>query len=118
MSLTSDEANEINEMNVAAGDAELGTEVLANQTSIATLEADSLFAVAGEYTMVSGDDSAGTKAIDTGKSISGWMVQIFRAGVMVMDDAIISAATTVLTITDGAANYVLTADDIVHYIVW
>ena len=82
MSLTSDEAGEINEMNVAAGDAELGTEVLANQTGVAANLASlallqAMVKASAKYTVLSGDDTANTVALDTGVTIVGYIVQTF-----------------------------------------
>lgn len=70
----------------------------------------------GSYTVVTADDTAGETDIDTGKAdAAAFIVQIFRAGVNVMEDAVVTIADGVLTVADGAATYALTADDV---IVW
>ena len=116
MSLTSDEADMVDEMNSAAGKADLGTEVLENQTSIAALVA--VVGASGEYAVDSDDDTANTVDIDTGIAIAGYIVQIYRSGVELHLDAAISVATTILTVADGAGTYVLTDGDVINYIVW
>ena len=122
MSLTSPEADMVDEMNSAAGKAELGTEVLENQTGVAANLASlallqALIQGSGEYAVDSDDDTANTTAIDTGVTINGYIVQIYRSGVEVHGDAAISVATTVLTVADGST-YVLTDGDVINYIVW
>jgi hypothetical protein len=70
----------------------------------------------GSYTVVTADDTAGEVDINTGKAdATTFMVQIFRAGVDVKSDAVVTIADGVLTIADGASTYDLTADDV---IVW
>ena len=116
MTFTSDEASMVDEMNSAAGKSELGTEVLENQTDITALEA--LVKASGEYAVDSDDDTANTVAIDTGVTITGYIVQIYRSGVELHSDAAISVATTILTVADGAATYTLTDGDVINYLVW
>ena len=71
----------------------------------------------GSYTVLEADDTAGTKDIDTGlTSIDSFNVQILRAGVNVTDDAVLSAAGGTITVADGAANYALTAGDVINWI--
>ena len=73
----------------------------------------------GTYTVVTADDTAGTKDIDTGMTwATSFLVQIFRSGVNVMDDAIVSISAGVLTVADGGATYALTAGDVINYIVF
>ena len=115
MTFTSDEAEMVDEMNSAAGKSDLGTEVLENQTGIAALVA--VVGGSGEYAVDSDDDTANTVDIDTGVTISGYIVQIYRSGVEVHGDAAISVATTVLTVADGST-YTLTDGDVINYIVW
>lgn len=71
----------------------------------------------GEYTVVTADDTAGTKAIDTGLSnIDVAIVQIARANVIITADAAISHSAGTLTVADGAATYALTANDVIRWI--
>jgi len=83
------------------------------------VELGSRLAARGAYTVVTADDTAGTVDIDTGfTNGEAFFVQIFRAGVNVTDDAICSLASGVLTVADGGATYALTADDVIHYMVY
>ena len=116
MTFTSEEADAIDEMNSASGKGELGTEVLENQSGIAALVA--VVGGSGEYTVDSDDDTANTVDIDTGVTIAGYIVQIYRSGVEVKSDAAISVATSIITVADGSATYVLTDGDVINYIVW
>jgi len=137
MTITSAEAAKLDGMCKVAQDATLGTEVLAHQASIATNVSDiadnvtdigtnlasitALEAVvggSGEHAVTSGEATANTLDIDTGVTITGWIVQVYRAGANVTADAAISAATTVLTVADGAATLDLAENDVIHYIVW
>lgn len=71
----------------------------------------------GSYTVQAADDTAGTTDIVTGlTSIDSFHVQILRAGVNVTDDAVLSAAGGTITVADGAANYALTAGDVINWL--
>lgn len=73
----------------------------------------------GTYTCVSGDATADEVEIDTGKAdATVFIVQIWRAGVMVLADAVVTLADGVLTIADGAATYEVTANDVITWIVF
>ena len=78
----------------------------------------------GSYTVVTADDTAGTKTISlasyfgAGETVTGFIVQIFRAGVTVTADAVISISSNNLVVADGSATYALTADDVINYIVY
>lgn len=86
------------------------SQVTGTNTAIVTGEAS------GAYTVVAGDDTAGTKAIATGlTAIDTFRVQIRRAGVDVSADAIVSASAGTLTVADGGATYALTAGDVIHW---
>ena len=77
------------------------------------------FAKAGTHTVVSGEATAETLDIATGLAgATVFIVQIFRSGVMVMNDAVVSMAAGVLTVANGAATYDLTADDVINWIVF
>ena len=77
------------------------------------------FAKAGTHTVVSGEATAETLDIATGLAgATVFIVQIFRSGVMVMNDAVVSMAAGVLTVANGAATYDLTADDLINWIVF
>lgn len=107
----------INKMNRAAQNALLGTAFQTAQTDIAALQG--LSVKAGTYTAVAADATAGTKAIATGlgKDITGFIVQIYRSNVGVIGATVtISAAN--LTFATNGSTYVLTAGDVVNYIVF
>lgn len=110
MALTASEIALLNGMCISAQRVALGTE-LAGMQAVA--------GGSGEHTVVTADDTAGEVDLATGlTSISGFIVQIYRAGVNVMEDAIVTASGGTLTVADGGATYALTADDVIHYMVW
>lgn len=73
--------------------------------------------IAGTYTAIADDATANTLDIDTGKATATvFLVQVYRAGVNVTNDAAISMAAGVITVADGAATYDITADDVINWI--
>lgn len=75
--------------------------------------------VRGAYTADADDATAGSLTIDTGEAAAaGLLVSITRAGAVVTADAIISMAAGVITVTDGAATYDITAGDVVTWLVF
>jgi hypothetical protein len=73
--------------------------------------------IAGTYTADGDDDTANAATIDTGKSTATvFIVQVYRAGVMVMEDAAVSMASGVITVADGAATYAVTTGDVINWI--
>lgn len=109
--LTSSQISKLNRMNRAAQDSVLGTR-------ISLLDSQAI--VRGSYTAVTADDTANKMVIASGlAAIAGWMVQIYRAGVDVTADAVVTvASTTNLQIADGGATYSVTAGDVLKYIIW
>lgn len=74
--------------------------------------------VQGTYTAVAGDATANEAVIDTGlDAITSFNVQVFRAGVNVMEDAIVTVSGGELTVADGGATYAVTAGDVINYMV-
>lgn len=71
----------------------------------------------GTYTVVAGDDTAGTVDITLRNTPTVLVVDILRAGVSVKEDAVITAGTEKITVADGGVTYALTAGDVIHYIV-
>lgn len=117
MSLTASEIARLDKMCPVAQGSTLGTELGTMQTNITNLQA--VAGGSGEYTVLSADDTAGTVDIDTGlTAIAGFIVQIYRAGVNVMQDAVVTVTGGVMTVADGASTYALTADDVINYMVW
>jgi hypothetical protein len=110
MAISNAQRDKINKMNRAAQDASLGTVVQ---------DLQGLSVKSGTYTMVAADQTAGSKAIATGlgKNITGFMVQIYRANVLV-SGATITKSSANLTIATNGSTYVVTTGDVVNYIVW
>jgi hypothetical protein len=118
MSLTATQIAHLNGADEAHQQAGVGTLLASLESSVTTLETGSVIA-AGTYTVVADDDTAGTVDIDSGLATgASAMVQIQRAGVNVLEDAVVTVAAGVITLTDGGATYALTADDVVKYIVF
>ena len=70
----------------------------------------------GAYTAIAGDATANELTIDTGKEdATSFDVTIFRDGVNVTADAIITLDDGVLTVADGASTYSVTAGDKVYW---
>lgn len=90
------------------------------RTNFDTVKASTM----GSYTVVTADDTAGTKTISLasyfgpGETAVGMIVQILRAGVDVTADAVISLSSNNLVVADGGATYALTAGDVINYIVY
>ena len=70
----------------------------------------------GAYTVTSADDTANTTTIATGILIASAIVQIIRSGNVISSDPAVSYTGANLTIANGAT-YVLTAGDIINYVV-
>lgn len=74
--------------------------------------------IQGTYTAVAGDATANEAVIDTGlDAITSFNVQVFRAGVNVMEDAIVTKTGGELKVADGASTYAVTAGDVINYMV-
>lgn len=100
MTLTANELSQINKMCRVAQLTELGSEL----------------GIRGTYTALAGDDTAGEMVIATGLSaINGWIVQVYRSGVNVMEDAIVTASGGDLSVADGGVTYAVTAGDVLMY---
>ena len=110
MAITDAQKAKINKMNRAAQDASLGTVVQ-------TLETNTAKIVKGTYTAITADATAGLKTINTGITISGFIVQVYRAGILLADYKV-TATTTNLKIETNSTSYVVTAGDVINYIVW
>jgi len=71
----------------------------------------------GTYTAVAADDTAGTKSIATGlTTVSGYIVQIYRSGVLIFSDQAVSASGGNIVVADGGATYALTAGDVINWV--
>lgn len=73
--------------------------------------------VGGTYTADADDDTANAITITTGiVDATVFFVQIFRSGANVLDAAVVTLASGVLTITDGGT-YAATTGDVVNWLV-
>jgi len=76
----------------------------------------SVLASRGIHTVTAGEETANTLDITTTfTAATGFIVQIYRAGVNVTEDSIISLALGVLTVADGGVTYSVTENDVVNY---
>lgn len=73
----------------------------------------------GTHTVTAAEETAEEVDIDT--SVTGataFLVQIYRAGVNVSADAVVTLADGILNVTDGAVTYDVTEDDVIMWRVW
>ena len=72
----------------------------------------------GTHTVTSGEDSANSAAINTGKANAvGFILQVYRADVHIPGpDADMVAG--VITVVDVSGGYTLTANDVINWIVF
>jgi hypothetical protein len=110
MAITDKNKTRLNKMNRAAKDAELGTIIQTAQNAIAAV-------VRGTYTAVAADQTAGYKTINTGITISGFIVQVYRADILLADYKV-TATTTNLKVETNSTNYVMTTGDKIYYVTW
>jgi len=76
----------------------------------------SVLASRGIHTVTAGEQTANTLDITTTfTAATGFIVQIYRAGVNVTEDSIISLSSGVLTVADGGVTYSVTTGDVVNY---
>ena len=116
MAITNAVASKMNKMNKAAQDAILGTAFQTAQTDIATLQGA---IKTGKYTVIAADATAGTKSIATGlgRAITGFIVQIYRSNVLI-SGATTTVSTANLVVATNGSTYVVTAGDVINYIVF
>lgn len=94
----------------------------AEKAKLVNLGVDKLFVE--NYTAVAGDDTTGYYDCDTGFGVApdGWNVQVYRAGVDVKNDAIITALgggdAGKIRVADGGATYAVTANDVIMLMAW
>lgn len=117
MAITDSAKAKINKMNRAAQDAEFGTAFQTAQNDIATLQTAVAGIVKGTYAVVAADQTAGYKTINTGITINGFIVQVYRAGIL-LGSYKVTATTTNLKVETNGTDYVLTTGDVINYIVF
>lgn len=100
----------LNKMNRAAQDATLGTALQNLQTFKEGI-------VKGTYTAIAADQTAGYKTINTGITINGFIVQVYRANILLASYKVTST-TTNLKVETNSSNYVMTTGDVINYIVF
>ncbi len=72
----------------------------------------------GTYTAVTADANANEVSFDSGKpGATGFMVQVFRAGVNIGNDVKASLLAGVLKVENGST-YKITADDVIMWMVF
>lgn len=87
--------------------------------SISGIDWISRMPVSGVHTVTAADVSAGKVDINTGMTgATGFIVQVVRSNVDIKSDAVATLADGVLTIDDGATTYVVTAGDVISWIVF
>lgn len=73
----------------------------------------------GAHTVTAAEATANEAVIVAGDTdATCFLVQVFRAGVNVTSDAVVTLASGELTVADGAATYNLTAGDVIMWMVW
>ncbi len=83
--------------------------------------ADSLAAAVkrGKHTVSAGEETAGQVDIATGlAAASAMIVQVYRAGVIVTADAVVTLAGGTLGVADGAGTYGVSEGDVINWIVF
>jgi hypothetical protein len=123
MPLTTLQEKQLNNMNAASQRAQLGTVIKVLQDGGAGVEIpeqiQALEDAYGRHVVTEGEATLGEAEIDTGsEEATVFIVQIYRAGVNVMDDAVVTLASGVLGVADGGDNYELTEGDVINYIVF
>ena len=68
----------------------------------------------GTYTVSSDDETEGTVSIDTEITVGGFIVQVYRAGILVNSYSV-SASNTTITVATNGTDYVLTSGDIINW---
>jgi len=108
MAITDAQKKQLNNMCISANKATLGDAIQNLQNAIIT----------GTYTAVSADQTATTVSIPVGKTVTGFVVNILRAGKDVTNKAALSASTTNLVVATNSTDYILTTGDIINFIVF
>jgi len=117
MAITNAQQSTLDTMCLGANSALLGTALQTAQNNILTLQASTPIK-AGKYTVLTADATAGTVTIPVGMTVTGFVVNILRAGKDTTNLAAISGSTTNLVVATNSTSYVLTAGDVINYIVY
>lgn len=68
----------------------------------------------GIYTATANDQTAGTVSIDTGITVGGFLVQVYRSGIL-LGNYNVSASGTTITVATNGTDYVLTNGDVIRW---
>jgi hypothetical protein len=68
----------------------------------------------GIYTATADDQTAGTVGIDTGITVGGFLVQVYRSGIL-LGSYNVSASGTTITVATNGTDYELTSGDIINW---
>ena len=117
MAITDAQKAKLNKMNRAAQDISLGTVLQTAETDIGALKTNTAKVVRGKYVAILADETAGSKTINAGITISGFIVQVYRANILLADYKV-TATTTNLKVETNSTDYVVTTGDVINYIVW
>jgi len=117
MAITDAQKAKLNKMNRAAQDISLGTVLQTAETDIGALKTNTAKVVRGKYAIIQADVTATHKTINTGVTISGFIVQIYRSNILFADYKVTATATN-LKIESNSTDYELTVGDVINYIVW
>lgn len=68
----------------------------------------------GIYAATADDQTAGTVGIDTGITVGGFLVQVYRSGIL-LGSYNVSASGTTITVATNGTDYVLTNGDVIYW---
>lgn len=105
MAISDAQASKINKMNRASQEVGLGNFIQGLQNGM------------GKYVVTAADVTATKSIINTGKTITGQIVSIMRSNLQLSGAKVTFSATNLQIETNGTT-YVLTAGDVVNYIVF
>ena len=73
---------------------------------------------AGTHTVTAGEETAGSVDIDSGlTSVAGFIVQVYRAGILLASYDV-SASAGVVTVATNGTDYVVTEADVINYFIY
>lgn len=110
MAITDTQKNNLNKMCITAKNVGLGTVLQEIQNDIPVM-------AKGTYIVTADDQTATQSVIDTEITINGFLVDVYRSNIL-MGGYIVTASGTELTVAKNGTTYVLTAGDVINYIVF
>lgn len=114
MAITNTQASAINKMNVASQRAGLGTAFQSLQNTVGVIDK------VGTYTVTAADVTATAATLTSTSAINGFIIQIFRSNNQVpgCKATVGGTGSTTLSIATNGSTYVLTANDVINYILF